>query len=91
MIEKSLELLPDDRFQTAEEFKQALLSASASARKRDGEYVVAPPPEFEKELADEAAVVSPGVGSSPEKAAVNGNGNGKRPTPPLTPAELEAS
>ena len=67
-IEKSLELLPDDRFQTPEEFKQALLNASATARKREGEYVVAPPPEFEKELADEAAVASPVEEESPEKA-----------------------
>ena len=86
-IEKSLELLPDDRFQTPDDFKQALLNASANARKREGEYVVAPPPDMEKELADEAAA-DPGEEESPEKPA--SNGNGKRPTPPLTPAELEA-
>ncbi len=89
-IEKSLELLPDDRFQTPEDFKQALLNASVNARKRDGDYVVAPPPELAKELADEAAVASPGVDRNPEKGSPNGNGNGKRPTPPLTPVELEA-
>ncbi len=87
-IEKSLELLPDDRFQTPDEFKQALLSASANARKREGDYVVAPPPDFEKELADEAGEPPEGTENGSEKPL--NNGNGKRPTPPLTPAELEA-
>ncbi len=87
-IERSLELLPDDRYQTPEEFKQALLNASANARKREGDYVVAPPPEMEIELADQAAVAVPGVEESPDKPG--SNGNGKRPIPPLTPAELEA-
>jgi serine/threonine protein kinase len=86
-IEKSLELLPDDRFQTPDDFKQALLNASANARKREGEYVVAPPPELEKELADEAVVAVAAVESQDKPP---NNGNGKRPTPPLTPAELEA-
>jgi eukaryotic-like serine/threonine-protein kinase len=86
-IEKSLELLPDDRYQTPDDFKQALLNASANARKREGEYVVAPPPDFEKELANEAAA-DPVEAENPEKPPTNGNG--KRPTPPLTPAELEA-
>ncbi len=88
-IEKSLELLPDDRYQTPDEFKQALLNASSNARKREGDYVVAPPPDFEKELADEAAApVGGSENARQEKPATNGNG--KRPIPPLTPAELEA-
>lgn len=89
VIEKSLELLPGDRYQTPEEFKQALLSASANARKHDGNFTVAPPPEVEKELADVAA--APEAGGAQESAEKPGtNGNGKGPIPPLTPAELEA-
>ncbi len=44
-IEKALEVQPDDRFQTAEEFKQALLAARSASRRRNGEYLVSPPPE----------------------------------------------
>jgi serine/threonine protein kinase len=43
VIEKSLGVRPDDRYQTAEEFKQALLSVS-NFRRKTGEYKVAPPP-----------------------------------------------
>lgn len=87
-IEKSLEMLPDDRYQTPDEFKQALLNASSTARKREGDYVVTPPPEFEKELADEAAAPDGEAVPGEDKPASNGNGN--QPIPPLTPAELEA-
>jgi len=46
IIEKSLEVRPDDRYQTAEEFKQALLSVRGiTTRRRKGEYKVEPPPE----------------------------------------------
>lgn len=43
IIEKSLAVRPDERFQTAEEFKQALLGLS-NFRRKTGEYKVAPPP-----------------------------------------------
>lgn len=43
VIEKSLAVRPDDRYQTAEEFKQALLGVS-NFRRKTGEYKVAPPP-----------------------------------------------
>lgn len=44
-IEKSLAVRPDDRYQDALEFKQALLSARGiSTRQREGEYKVDPPP-----------------------------------------------
>ena len=51
VLEKALEVRPDDRYQTADEFKQALLSASSSARRRDGDYTVAPPPGGDKAMA----------------------------------------
>lgn len=44
-LEKSLAVQPDDRFQTAEEFRLALLSASRSTRKlNNAPLVVTPPP-----------------------------------------------
>lgn len=47
VIEKSLAVRPDDRFQDAEEFKQALLSVRGiTTRRKPGEYVVSPPPDL---------------------------------------------
>jgi serine/threonine protein kinase len=40
-IEKAMEPYPDDRFKSDEEFKQALLAASAKTQKPEGGYVVA--------------------------------------------------
>jgi len=45
VIEKALEVRPDARYQTADEFKQALLSTNTAVRRRDGDYTVTPPPE----------------------------------------------
>jgi serine/threonine protein kinase/Tol biopolymer transport system component len=46
VIEKSLKVQPDERYQSAEEFKQALLSSRTSPRRNTGgEYIVTPPPE----------------------------------------------
>lgn len=44
VIEKSLLIRPDERFQTAEEFKQALLNVRGFTRRKTGEYVVSPAP-----------------------------------------------
>lgn len=49
VIERALAVRPDDRYQTADEFKQALLGVNNSARRRDGEYAVSPPPFVEPE------------------------------------------
>ncbi len=43
-IEKALAVQPDERFQTAEEFRIALLNASRATRKLTGPLVVTPPP-----------------------------------------------
>jgi serine/threonine protein kinase len=57
VIEKALAIRPDDRYQTAEEFKQALLSASTVDRKKEGEYVVAPAPlEKEPDVAEDSTI-----------------------------------
>ncbi len=46
VLEKSLDVRPDERYQTAEEFKQALLSVRGiTTRRRTGNYRVEPPPE----------------------------------------------
>ena len=44
VIEKSLAIRPDERYQSAEEFKQALLGAGGFIRRKTGEYVVTPAP-----------------------------------------------
>jgi len=47
VIEKSLAVRPDDRYQDAEEYKQALLSIRGiTTRRKAGEYVVSPPPDL---------------------------------------------
>lgn len=44
-MEKALAVRPDDRFQTADDFKQALLSSSSVSRRLVNEYVITPPPD----------------------------------------------
>jgi serine/threonine protein kinase len=67
VIEKSLEVRPDDRYQTGEEFKQALLSASSGARRKEGDYFVTPPPDEEKPIPSDSdrPPVAPGKPSTP--------------------------
>jgi eukaryotic-like serine/threonine-protein kinase len=43
-IEKAMAVRPEDRFQTADEFKQALLTSSAKTQRLEGDPVVEPPP-----------------------------------------------
>jgi eukaryotic-like serine/threonine-protein kinase len=43
-IEKAMAVRPEDRFQTAEEFKQALLTSNVKTQRLEGEPVVEPPP-----------------------------------------------
>lgn len=61
VIEKSLAVRPDDRYQTAEDFKQALQGALSTTRRRMGEIIVAPPPNFQSRpfSADGEIPVSP--------------------------------
>jgi serine/threonine protein kinase/Tol biopolymer transport system component len=58
VVEKAMAVRPDDRFQTAEEFKLGLLSANVRTQKLEGDIVVEPPPQAiapkeEKETAPE--------------------------------------
>jgi serine/threonine protein kinase len=45
VIEKAMATKAENRFQTAEEFKQALLSSNVKTQSLDGEYIVSPPPQ----------------------------------------------
>src|SRR5512145_2472780 len=77
VIEKSLEVKPDNRYQSAEEFKEALLNSKNSTRRRS-ELNISPPPPSEKQGADgggedgngEAIELQEGEGN-------NGNGSDK--------------
>jgi serine/threonine protein kinase len=89
-IEKSLEVMPDDRYQDAESFKQALLNARSNSRRRVGmdEYVVAPPPDIEsRAIPDEVEESFPGPGNSPVPRV-----DGRSPIPlPISPASALSS
>jgi eukaryotic-like serine/threonine-protein kinase len=43
-IEKAMSVDPSDRYQTAEDFKKALLNSKSISQQLEGAYVVAPPP-----------------------------------------------
>lgn len=67
VVEKSLNVRPDDRFQTADEFKQALLGASTVSRRMENGLAVSPAPGDGMSLPESslAAVMSdndPGTG-----------------------------
>ena len=47
VIEKAMAVEPEDRYQTADEFKDALLASGPKTRRLPGEYIVAPPPPFD--------------------------------------------
>ncbi len=44
-IEKAMAVRPEDRFQTGEEFKQALLTSNVKTQRLEGDPVVEPPPQ----------------------------------------------
>jgi len=44
-IEKAMAVRPDDRFQSAEEFRQALLTSTVKTQRLEGEILVEPPPQ----------------------------------------------
>lgn len=50
VMEKALEVRPDDRYQSADDFKQALLSTGSFSRRLVNEYVISPPPESTGDL-----------------------------------------
>lgn len=65
VIEKAMAIRPEDRYQTAEDFKRALLDAGASKTQRlNGELVVEPPPAVPSNHLAEEAVPE---GASPDR------------------------
>ncbi|HTX89712.1 MAG TPA: protein kinase [Anaerolineales bacterium] len=48
-VEKAMAIHPEERFQTADEFKQALVSSNVKTQRLEGEFVVDPPPQEGKE------------------------------------------
>jgi eukaryotic-like serine/threonine-protein kinase len=52
VIEKALEVHPEDRYQNAEEFQHALLNARSTSRRKAPLYLTLPPPPFEDEDPD---------------------------------------
>ncbi|MFC1878326.1 protein kinase [Chloroflexota bacterium] len=56
VIEKALEVRPDDRYQTAEEFKKELLDCSSAAKQKEGEFVIEPAPEDSEPPGEELPV-----------------------------------
>jgi serine/threonine protein kinase len=71
-IEKALEVKPDNRYQTADEFKQDLLNARGSTRRKT-EFNVPPPPE-------EEIVIEEGVDFD-DVAVLNGSSKALMPLP----------
>lgn len=79
ILEKALTIQPDARYQSAEEFKQALLGiANNSLRRSDGELAISPPPNIEEneELDEGVGGVN---GSQPVSASDPGSASSLRP------------
>ena len=85
VIEKSLAARPDDRYQTAEEFKQAMLNARG-LRRKTGEYSITPPPEVNDRAITPDDIVMPGVRDEPVSSPPN-----RSPLPMMASTPLEES
>jgi serine/threonine protein kinase len=66
-IEKAMSIRPDDRFQTAEEFKQALATSNVKTQRLEGEIRLEPPPQTveNEETGNLANEVSPAENDPP--------------------------
>jgi Tol biopolymer transport system component len=58
-IEQSMAIDPADRFQTAEEFKKALLGSKSKTQRLAGNYTVPPPPDDGEEIPEDTPVTPP--------------------------------
>ncbi|MGE5250889.1 MAG: protein kinase domain-containing protein, partial [Bacteroidota bacterium] len=76
VIEKAMAVDPADRYQTADEFKKALLGSKAITEQLTGRYTVAPPP-----------VEARPTGRNRAKA--QSNSEPRKPVAPLVPAVVE--
>jgi serine/threonine protein kinase len=80
-IEKALAVRPEDRFQSADEFKQALLNSNLKTQRVEGEIVVDPPPQAP--WTDESSKLAKEM---PKEAK-----NGPIPPPPSKPIKKVGS
>jgi len=58
-IEQSMAIDPADRFQTAEEFKKALLGSKSKTQRVAGSYTIPPPPDDDQEFLEDEPVSPP--------------------------------
>jgi len=58
-IEQSMAIDPADRFQTAEDFKKALLGSKSKTQRLAGNYTVPPPPSDDQEISEDTPVTPP--------------------------------
>jgi serine/threonine protein kinase len=58
-IEQSMAIDPADRFQTAEEFKKALLGSKSKTQRLAGNYTVPPPPTEDQDFEEDTPAVVP--------------------------------
>jgi serine/threonine protein kinase len=89
VIERALEVRPDDRYQSADEFKDALLKANPSTRRNQLGYTLPPPPLDANGM---PAFVPSGDGSAPfdvDSAGINPATGGY--TSPSLPLERPAA
>lgn len=94
VIEKALEVQPEDRFQTTEDFKQALLNARTTSRRRQPIELVVPPPPYYEEQDYELLAGGPAhpvgeAGLYPVGSSLSDNPPGQRPAVLEAPAALE--
>ncbi|MFH1185227.1 MAG: protein kinase [Chloroflexota bacterium] len=68
-IEKAMAVDPGDRFQTAEDFKKALLTAVAKSERPTGEFTVPPPPDLTHPASSSASATN-SENARPLRAAV---------------------
>nr|BAL44387.1 serine/threonine protein kinase [uncultured bacterium]BAL56585.1 serine/threonine protein kinase [uncultured Chloroflexota bacterium] len=74
VIEKAMEIDPAQRYQTAEEFKRALLAAKGVSERETGTYTVAPP-------AQPAPTPSEAIAQEASSASASSTPGGKSPIP----------
>jgi serine/threonine protein kinase/Tol biopolymer transport system component len=75
-VEKAMAIRPEDRFQTADEFKDALLTSNIKTQHLEGDLVVEPPPQSPDASGEEVKF----AGEMPESGGVN-----QPPRPPSRP------
>lgn len=83
-IERALAVDADERYQTAEEFRSALLSSHSKTQRLKGEIVITPPPLPDEEPAEVKYEETPEAESAAESRSA-GTGRGLPSEPPSAP------